>query len=508
MIKRNCLFPNTFINLRNFSSPYIQAKLGSNICIYPPDKIVRKIIFYSLIWLMPSNFIAAQDTLMLEFNEYLGYVIKYHPIAKQAQLTLGIGQANLMMARGGFDPKVEVDYARKEFKGTEYYNRLNATFKIPTWYGIELKGNFEQNDGDFLNPAETVPTDGLYSAGISVSLGRDSWINERMATLKQAKFFREQAKADMDILVNHILFNASLAYFDWLRAYNETQIYGNFLENTSIRFDGIKKSAQVGDVAAIDTVEAKIAMQNRALSLEQAKVEFRNKSLELSNFLWMGDNIPVELQPNVVPNTDLDLDSDIDTTLEILSKPSDSFAIENHPKIKSLFNKISGLKVEKKLKENQLLPRVDIEYNFLTETPELLNSFVMDQYKGAINFQFPLFLRKERGELKLAKFQLRDALYEFDNAEIEIWNKIRAINNELDSFKTQNNLINDIIGNYNTLLAAEERKFSFGESSIFLINSRENNLIDAKLKQTEVENKYFRAKAKLFNSLVINPKNL
>ena len=51
-----------------------------------------------------------EDQMVLRFNEYLGYVKKYHPIAKQADLQLGIGQANLMKARGGFDPIIEVDY--------------------------------------------------------------------------------------------------------------------------------------------------------------------------------------------------------------------------------------------------------------------------------------------------------------------------------------------------------------------------------------------------------------
>ena len=179
---------------------------------------------------------AQQDTLVLGFNEYLGYVKKYHPIARQAQLTISIGQANLMKARGGFDPKIEVDYERKKFKGTEYWDRLNGTFKIPTYFGIELKGSFEQAEGDFINPDETFPTDGLYSAGVSASLARGFWINERMATLRRAKLFREQAKADQDLLVNQVLFDASLAYFDWLRAYNEASIFRNFLVNASTRF--------------------------------------------------------------------------------------------------------------------------------------------------------------------------------------------------------------------------------------------------------------------------------
>jgi outer membrane protein TolC len=447
-----------------------------------------------------------QDSLVLGFSEYLGYVKAFHPIAKQAELALDMGQANLLKARGGFDPKVNVDYERKEFKGTEYYDRLNAAFKIPTWYGIELKGNFEQNEGAFINPEEAVPEDGLYSAGVALSLGRGSWINERMATLKQAKFFREQSKADRDLLVNQILFDASLAYFDWLQAFRNREVFANFLNNAEIRFQGVRSSALAGDVAAIDTVEAKIAVQNRALELEQAKVDLRNRSLELSNFLWLGDNIPVELQPNVRP--DLGLDTEIDRAFEIQGLPLDSFDLENHPKLRSLGYKIDGLKVDRRLKTNKLLPTIDVEYNFLTETPELGNSFLLDQYKGGVRFEVPLFLRKERGDLRLANIKLRDAEFEFDNAQIEIQNKILAIYNELDSFDRQNGLIEDIVENYQALLSAEERKFSFGESSLFLINSRESKLIDAVLKRNLVENKYFSAKAKLFNSLAVNPENL
>ncbi|MEJ1221172.1 TolC family protein [Sediminicola sp. 1XM1-17] len=447
-----------------------------------------------------------QDTVVLKFREYLGYVKKYHPIAKQAELALATGQANLMRARGGFDPKIEVDFDQKDFKGTNYYDKLNAAFKIPTWYGIELKGTFEQNDGTFLNPESTVPDDGLYSAGISLSLGQGFWINERMSTLKQAKLFREQSKADRDLLINQILFKASIAYFDWLQAYNDMEIFKNFFENAQIRFEGVRKSALAGDKAAIDTVEAKIVVQDRALGLEQAKVRFMNKSLELSNFLWLSDNIPVELQPNVVP--DADLSDDIDTTLEIMGMPLDSFSMDNHPKLRSLNFKIEGLEVDKRFKANKLLPKIDLEYNFLTETPELINSLETENYKGGINFQLPLFLRKERGDLKLAKFKLQDAQYELDNAEIELKNKIIAIYRELESFEIQNKLIADMVDNYETLLQAEERKFSFGESSLFLINSRESKLIDSELKQNQVQNKFFTTKAKLFNSLAVNPENL
>ena len=447
-----------------------------------------------------------QDKVILNFKEYLGYVKKYHPIAKQAELKIDMGQANLMRSRGGFDPKIEVDYDRKEFKGTEYYDRLNAAFKIPTWYGLELKGNFEQNDGSYLNPSENVPDEGLYSAGISMSVGQGFWINERMATLKQAKLLREQTKADRDLQVNQVLFEASIAYFQWLQDYQDSEILNNFFASAQMRFEGVLTTALAGEIAAIDTVEAKIAVQNRALDLEQAKVRFVKSSLELSNFLWLGDNLPVELKPNVLP--DIHLGDDIDATLEILGKPLDSFNLENHPKLKSMGYKIDGLTIEKRLKANKLLPKIDLEYNFLTSEPVAFNAFDDQDYKGGLSINLPLFLRKERGDLKLAKIKLEDAKFEMDNAEIQIKNKIVSIFKELESFDKQNILIDDIVGNYNIMLAAEERKFSYGESSLFLINTRESKLIDAKLKQNEVQNKYYSAKAKLFNSLAVNPEKM
>ena len=59
------------------------------------------------------------------------------------------------------------------------------------------------------------------------------------------------------------------------------------MDNAETRFQGIRQSALEGDIAMIDTVEAGIAVRNRELGYEQAKVELMKKSLEVSNFLWI-----------------------------------------------------------------------------------------------------------------------------------------------------------------------------------------------------------------------------
>lgn len=453
-----------------------------------------------------SLFAQEDELQILSFKEYMSLVKQNHPVAKQAQLIGETGEAKLLKARGGFDPKVEVDFDQKVFKETEYYNLLNATFKIPTWYGIDLKAQFEQNDGYYLNPQKTVPENGLYTAGISASLGQGLWINERMATLKQAKLYREQTKADLDIAVNTILYDASVAYFEWLQAYKKVRLYERFLENTIIRFKGIKTSALAGDIPLIDTTEAKISVQSRELSLKEVQLEFIQKKLKLSNFLWVGNNIPVELQPGVFPQRDLDFV--IDETLNITGFDLANFEVEEHPKMRSLSYKVQGLEIDKQFKGNKLLPVIDVNYNFITSEPDDLNTFYTQNYKAGLRFKMPLFLRKERGDLKLAQLKLRDTEYELTNTRLQLKNKILAVNTELNTLEEQNDLVSELVINYDAMLTAEERKYQVGESSIFLINSRELKLIDSQLKQIEITNKFYKAKAKLFKTIANNPDSL
>ena len=305
------------------------------------------------------------------------------------------------------------------------------------------------------------------------------------------------------IFVNNILYEASLSYFKWLQAYNELKLFENFLTNAELRYRGIERGAEVGERADIDVVEARIAINQRRLSLEQSKVKLMKAALELSTFLWLENNVPVELQPNVIP--DVESEPIVDTTFNINQLREDEVIVETHPKMVSLDYKLQSLEVDTRLKANRLLPKIDVEYNFITEVPEVARSFNTAEYKGGLNVSFPLFLRKERGDLRLAKLKMQDTEFEINATRVNLQNKINAIRQELDSYVTQNELVSQMVTDYSRMLEAEERKFLLGESSLFLVNSRESKLIDGQLKAIEVQYKFFSTKAKLFNSLAVNP---
>ncbi len=447
--------------------------------------------------------LSAQTTVTKEFSytEFLGYVKKYHPLVKNANLEINKAQANLMMARGGFDPKIEVDFSKKQFKDKEYYSILNSSFKIPTWYGIEIKAGFDNNEGIYLNPENTVPNQGLTSLGVTVPLGQGLLINQRMADVRKAKMQLKLSEAERKLQAIAVLYDASVAYFNWKKNFNEVELYEEYNQNAQIRFKGIQSLINQGDKPAIDSVEAGIIVKNRALSLEDSKLKLTKAKLELSNYLWLENNIPLELAEDLIP--EIQLEFTIQESLRTNDLVNQDFSITSHPKINALESKIDMLTVDQKLKANMLLPKIDIGYSYLSE-PSYIDNYRFEDYKIGVNFYFPLFLRKERGSLKLAKFKVQETEFALNLEKVQLTNKINAQKIEIESLLKQKELIKGLVKDNQTMLNSEERLFSFGESSLFLINTRENNLVSAQLSRIALENRFYISNSELFK-IMANP---
>ena len=454
-----------------------------------------------LLLILLSTFAFSQEKSTLTYNEFLGYVKKFHPLVKSANLEISMAQSNLMQARGGFDPKIEVDFDKKQFKNTEYYSVLNSSFKIPTWYGIEIKAGFDNNDGIYLNPENSLPNQGLTSFGINIPIGQGLLINQRMADLRKAKIQLQLSQAQRKLQAISVLYDASISYFNWKRNYSEVKLYETYLKNAELRFKGIESLIKNGDKPAIDATETGIIVKNRQLSLEDSQLKLAKAKLDLSNFLWLENNIPLELQDNIIPEEKLE--KTIRETLKTNDLLASNFSLDNHPKINASQSKIAILDVERKLKQNMLLPKIDLGYSYLSEL-SYLNNTNFNNYKIGVNFAFPIFLRKERGSLQIAKFKIQDTQFALDLERVQLYNKIKTQQTEIISLEKQQTLVLDLVKDNDTMLKSEERLFSFGESSLFLINTRENNLVSAQLSQLQIENRFFNSNAELFK-IIANP---
>ena len=79
--------------------------------------------------------------------------------------------------------------------------------------------------------------------------------------------------------------------------------------------------------------------------------------------------------------------------------------------------------------------------------------------------------------------------------------KAKAALNQLQTTVEQFQLYSQTAQDYNRLLSGERERFTIGESSLFLVNSRETGYINARLKLLELQVKNQQARLKWLYSL-------
>jgi len=291
----------------------------------------------SLFWvwmtvvLLSFNGLAQQaDTVIFTYNDFIQIVRTEHPLALNANLKLNEGEAALLYAKGAFDPKVLASYAGKQYNDEQYYSRFNGGLKIPTWFGLEFQGGYEQNVGKYLNPERSNPDGGLIYTGVSLTLGQGLFIDKRRAELKKAKLYQQITEAEKTLMMNQLVYDAGLVYWKWFEAYNSILVHQEAFDLAYERFQGVKEMADLGERPSIDTVESSIQVQTRLLSLQQAQLDFMNSSALLSVFLWEDGIIPLEISETTVPPSMRNLEGK-SVSLDILAQ-KDSMSI-HHPEI-------------------------------------------------------------------------------------------------------------------------------------------------------------------------------
>ena len=442
---------------------------------------------------------AQQDSLLITYEQFLVQVYQYHPIAQQIRLKQQEAEAYLQKARGGFDPKLMAQWDNKQFDKKNYYQMLRSYLKVPIWAGIEAEAGYQYTNGTYLNPENKLPTPGQAYLGLKVPLLKGLWTNERQLALQQAKVLISANEAAIQSHLNNLLFEAGYAYWEWVQVYNSETIVQQSLINAQKQFEATKEAFIQGAQPAIDTLKAFIRIQDRQLLLNNTQLEVQNKVRTVSTYLWDEQQQPVQIPATAYP-----------VTLNRLNNlPLDNALLDNsvaqlnqHPDVLAYQFKLQNLEFERRLKVNQLLPKLDLKYNFLSA--EHVNFFKtttstpVQNYKIGIQFSMPIFLRKERAALSLIKLKAQSLTYKLSDKRRTLQAKIENHFNTVQTFAQQTEGYYQMIDNYQTLLQAERVKLELGESSIFLVNTRENQLFEAQLKLVKQQTKYFKARTKFF----------
>lgn len=457
------------------------------------------IIFFVLFFVKINISFSQSVEKLLSINDFIEGVIRNHPVVKQANLLTEQARQELLMVRGaGFDPKLVSTWDEKTFQSKEYYNIWQNYIKVPTWFGAEFKAGYDEVYGSNVNPERKIPSNGLSYVGVSVPLGSGLFIDQRRATLRQAQVFQKLNEAEKIKTINKIIFEASKDYWEWYFRYfrfKNAELGFSLAQN---RYSFVKKRVNLGEEAPIDSTEALILLQNRIVNLNSAQVDWLNASLALSNHIWDANSNPMEIDTTLKPPMADILSPENEVILENLL----SFAAKNHPEIQKFSLKLRQLQIEKNLAVENIKPQINLNYSLINSgfnpISGVNSEFAQNNYKAGFNIEIPIFYRKEIGKIQLTKAKMKSTSFERDFVSRQIANQISSYYNEMKNIESILIIQKKLIDNYTILRAGEIEKFNNGESSLFLVNSRESSLLESQLKLVELEAKFFKTKAGLF----------
>lgn len=429
----------------------------------------------------------AQEENVIDFDSFKA-LMNNHPKARYAELAEEKGERELTRAKGAFDPKIGGNYQYKFFNGKEYYNQTSVGIDVPLRAPITIKTSYENTDGAYLNPEEITPNAGLISMGVMVPLGQGLVTDRRRTDLRQAEAYVEFSKLERQRIRQELLRDAYSQYWSWWMTQQQFDLYNEWRTIADDRLNITRQRFQHGDIASIDTLETFIQLQQRAQKLTAAQSKVVKEKFQLATYMW--ENNPAgdfTLLPENKAVPQRDIDFDLSLTAPAMLEVRALSIEERNPELLRYASIFNQLRAEERWKKESLKPVVNVQYNAIADPTTGSSSVITsNNYKWGTQLAWPIFMRKAKGELQLTRIKIEETQLEAELKIASLRNKALANIQQITLLQSQLSNTRSNIVNMRLLLEAEREKFISGESSVFLINTREQQLFDLRLQEIEI----------------------
>lgn len=439
---------------------------------------MKKVLSLFLIIIVSIGSLIAEDRDTLTLEAYLNLIAENHPLIKKANLYDDFVEAYTLKGKGVLDPKLNSSYERKTFDGTNYFSVWNTEAKIPTRLPIDFAAGYDRNDGSFLSAADNVPLVGLPYATINVNLLRGLLFDEQRHAIQSAELSGIKSEIEQQMLMREVLYQAIATYVEWAAISEENKIIIEFLEAIRLRHLGVLDLYRNGDKPAVDTIESILTINAaEKLSLIATKQQIE-KEQKLMLFLWNDEGSPLMMTQSPAPESLITLALRLDEIARL-----DQVIPENDPKIQKIANEIDQLQLDNRLQREYLKPQLELKYNTLVNIGKTNYdpAWSINDYKYGVKVEIPIRNRKTRGDIMLNNAITEQANFVADQHIAELMNKYESLTLQRDIQRQVLAVTNEKITNSTALYNAEVLKFDLGESSVFLLNQREQKLLQAQL---------------------------
>lgn len=325
-------------------------------------------------------------------KDLLLHLQKNHPLVTAANLQLNYAEANQLKAKGNFDPYLSFDSRQKTFDGKNYYTQNFFELDVFTASPLSANVGIENTGGIYTNSESLTPNGGLGYIGLQLPLLKNLITDQRRTQLKQASVIQDQSVIQRRKLIQEIHLNIWKNYIQWYVFHEQTKTLKLALDLSNNRQIAQRKLYFSGGCSGFDTLEIAVQRQQFEAKFNETEIFTLKSKIMLNAHLWSNNGkkindlefIPVNFKQNIEP-TDLFF-----IELEQMIPTIDSFNV-NQPDLQLYAKKIEGLNLDLRLKQNYVLPKLDLKYQYLNTAFNQFNNISENQRFG-IAFATPLFL--------------------------------------------------------------------------------------------------------------------
>lgn len=441
-----------------------------------------------LCYLLLSSVCSASETDKLTLHKVLHRVNLYYPKIKIARLEITKAQSTHLSALGKFDPSLDAS-TRSQPAGGYINNYGDTQLTVPTLYnGVKLFAGYRNGNGNWPIYYQNYLTNsgGEYRAGLSLPLLRDRLIDKERTNLLTTAESIEMKIHDAEAVKIKIYQETIKAYWQWVEAGWQLKTFRHLLELAKKRQHAIEQQANQGDLPKLAITENLQQIVQREQLLNQGRMIFEQAGINLSLYYRDAQGNPLIPTESNLPSQVLNNPRQLSPGLSQLTQ---------HPSLKRLQNYSRIIRLKRDLAQNELLPNLDATaYTFKQNGTGGYPLLIPEAAFVGVSFKFPVLRREAKGNLIRTQSELYQIRAEkkllYDQLKNELTNLyigIRRIQQQVAFLKKEYHLALKV-------QHGETQKFHAGDSTLFLVNQREQvttqvqlNWINAQVQQEELK---------------------
>ncbi len=428
---------------------------------------------------------------VLTLGELLQSVEKSYPLVLAAERLLSEAEYNYLAAQGAFDAQFRTIGTTKP---TGFYtnNYNDSVIEKPTPLGgTSFFAGYRIGRGTFPLYDERRKTNdyGEIRAGAIVPLMRNREIDKNRAELKKADIDRNLAELSIQKLKIEVVRESTKRYWKWVAAGQEFLVIKDLLAIAKVRVKQINDRVALGDLPKVEGIDNDRVIMQREAQFYSAERELQKSAIDLSLFLRTEDGALIlpktEQLPLGFPNTVSFAGIDLEEKIKI--------AWVYRPELKDFEFKREKIRVDRQMGYNSLKPQVDLVVAASQDFGPGSVTRSKAELEASLVLNVPIQTRRPRGEIGAAEARLAQVDQELQFAKDKIKTEVQDSVSEVIASAKRVEAAKKELEFARRLEALERDRFALGDSTLLIVNIREQTTAEAAIREVKALNDHHAA---------------